>query len=100
MTTQKTIELDYFPVRQGGIDELHSHLSPNPTGLERESCGACAQLDNDFAWLRFNDAMAGRESEFGTVEDAMKYAVVNVERKPDPRAYSALKIPDRVATAA
>lgn len=100
MTTQKTIELDYFPTRQGGPDQLHTHLTFQPSALERESCGACAQLENDFAWLRFNDAMAGRASEFGTVEDAMKYAVVNVERKPDPRTYTVAKIPDRVATAA
>jgi hypothetical protein len=100
MTTPKIPELDYFPTRQGGPDQLHTHLSQSPTGLERESCGACAQLENDFAWLRFNDAMAERAPEFGTVEDAMKYAVVNVERKPDPRTYSVAKIPDPVATAA
>jgi len=85
MTRIKTPELDYFPTRNGGEDQLHNHLSFRPSADVRESCGACAQLENDFTWLRFNDAMAGREHEFGTVEDAMKYAVVNVERKADPR---------------
>lgn len=99
MTRIKTIELDYFPTRQGGEDQLHNHLTFSPSEDVRESCGACAQLANDFAWLRFNDAMRGREAEFGTVEDAMKYAVVNVDRKPDPRTYP-VKIPDQVATAA
>ena len=79
--SQKPVELDYLPTREGGIDQLHTHLSFKPSADERESCGACAQLENDFTWLRFNEAMAGREGEFGTVECAMEYAVVNAENK-------------------
>jgi hypothetical protein len=98
---EQWIELDYFPIREGGIDQLYSHLSYRPSADERENCGACAQLENDFTWLRFNDAMAGRAHEFGTREDAMKYAVVNVERKPDPRTLAgATVIRDREAAAA
>lgn len=87
MTMPKPVELDYLPVRNGGEDQLHTHLSFRPSAEQRESCGACAQLENDFSWMRLNDALAGREREFGTVEDAMRYAVSNVERKVDPRTF-------------
>lgn len=79
-------ELDYLPTREGGEDQLHNHLSIGfPTGIRGESCGACAQLKNDFAWLRFHDAMAGREGEFGSLQDAMTYARENVDARFDPR---------------
>lgn len=51
-----TPELSYRPTREGGKDQLHSHLTFNPSAIERESCGACAQLENDFTWARFHDA--------------------------------------------
>jgi hypothetical protein len=79
----KPIELDYLPTRASGQDELHTHTTFKPSAVERESCAACAQLANDFAWLRFRDAVAGRETEFGTVEEAVLYAEENVESKLD-----------------
>lgn len=59
MTMLKTPELSYRPTREGGEDQLHSHMTFNPSAIERESCGACAQLANDFTWAIFNDATAG-----------------------------------------
>lgn len=105
MTTQKPIELDYFPTRNGGPDQSHTHLSFRPSAEQRESCGACAQLENDFTWLRFNDAMADRASEFGTVAEALAYAAENIVaqagRKPQVlREAKAGSYRDRVATAA
>lgn len=79
--TLKPIELDYLPTRASGQDELHTHISFRPSAVEKESCAACAQLKNDFAWLRFSDAVAGREGEFGTVEEALSYATEDVEQK-------------------
>jgi hypothetical protein len=73
-------ELNYLPTREGGIDQVHTHLF-RPTTDERESCGACAQLANDFVWLRFNDAMAGRASEFSTVEEAVADGLANMDSK-------------------
>ncbi len=67
----KTPELNYLPTRNGGEDALHNHLTFTPSPEQKESCAACAQLANDFTWLRFNDAMAGREDEFPTVAEAM-----------------------------
>lgn len=64
-------ELNYLPNREGGPDQLHTHLTFRPSAEQRESCGACSQLENDFTWLRFHDAMAGREGEFGTVAEAV-----------------------------
>lgn len=92
--SQKPVELDYLPIRNGGPDQLHTHLFA-PTTEEKESCGACAQLAMDFMWIGFNDAVAGREAEFGTVENAMKYAVVNAEGKTLGSEFR-----DRVAVAA
>ncbi len=81
----KTVELDYLPTRDGGQDQLHNHTTFNPSPVTREACGACAQLDNDFAWMRFHDAVAERRDTFGTVEEAMKYAAENIDAKADPR---------------
>jgi hypothetical protein len=81
--TLKPIELDYLPTRASGQDELHTHITFRPSAVEKESCAACAQLANDFAWLRFSDAVAGREAEFGTVEEALEYAQENIELKLD-----------------
>lgn len=69
----KTIELSYRPTRNGGEDQLHTHLSFKPSAIERESCGACAQLANDFAWAAFNDAT--RDIDLPTVEDAVREAL-------------------------
>lgn len=78
--TKSQPELNYFPTRDGGPDQMHSHLFA-PTIEQRESCGACAQLENDFTWLRFHDAMAGREGEFGTVEEAIADGRANLDSK-------------------
>lgn len=86
MTTKKPVELDYLPTRNGGEDQIHTHLSFRPTAEQRESCGACAQLANDFAWLRFNDGVADHRDEFGTVEEAMEYARENVTDRRGGRA--------------
>lgn len=51
--TLKAPELDALPVRDGGPDMVHDHLS---LGYD-ENCGACAQLKNDFTWARFHDAV-------------------------------------------
>lgn len=82
---RKPIELDYLPTRNGGEDQIHNHTTFKPSDDTRESCGACAQLANDFAWLRYHDAIAGTEGNYGTLEDAMAYAVVNAEGKADLR---------------
>ncbi len=81
MSTLKPVELNYFPTREGGPDQLHNHLSFKPSADVREACGACAQLENDFAWLRFNDAMAERASEFPSVQDAILDGMANLESK-------------------
>lgn len=49
----KTPELDALPVRDGGVDAMHDHLSLGYS----ENCGGCAQLTNDFTWARFHDAV-------------------------------------------
>lgn len=81
-----TPQLDYLPTRDGGADQLHTHGYVPLTPAVRENCGGCAQLANDFAWLRFHDAVADRRSEFGTVEEALAYAEANMDAKHDPRA--------------
>jgi len=44
------VELDALPVRASGPDALHDHLK---IGFGSENCAGCAQLLNDFAWMRF-----------------------------------------------
>lgn len=68
MSYIKIPELDYFPLRDGGPDMLHTH-DLRASSVERENCPACAQLENDFHWLRLNDALKGREAEFATREE-------------------------------
>ena len=94
MTELKITELDYLPTRNGGEDQLHTHLTFKPSASMKESCGACAQLSNDFVWLRFNDAMANRERDFGTVETAIEYAKENIDTRTDSRT-SSLRARDR-----
>lgn len=53
MKTLNAVPLDTLPVRHGGVDQLHAHLS---IGF-KEGCGACAQLSNDFTWARFHDSL-------------------------------------------
>lgn len=79
-------QLDYLPTRDGGADQLHTHGWGSQPATVRENCGGCAQLANDFAWLRFNDAMVDRRSEFGTIEEALAYAEANMGAKADSRA--------------
>jgi len=59
MRKLKTVELDALPARNGGPDQLHTHLS---FGYD-ENCGACAQLTNDFTWARFHDSVDPAEWE-------------------------------------
>jgi hypothetical protein len=79
MTKLKTIELEYRPLRNGGEDQLHNHLSFKPSNDEREACGACAQLANDFTWLRFNDAIAG--VSFADKEEVLAQARIETTQK-------------------
>ncbi len=58
----KIPELDALPVRGGGVDLVHDHLS---FGFS-EDCGACAQVKNDLTWGRFHDAV--NPSEWATSE--------------------------------
>lgn len=88
MTTLKTPELSYRPVRNGGEDQLHNHLSFKPSTDEREACGACAQLANDFTWAAFNDAIAG--VEFADQEEVLAEARIDAMAKfesGDTRAF-------------
>lgn len=96
MTRQlKPTYLDYLPTRNGQEDQLHNHGFAPISAETRENCGGCAQLSNDFMWLRFNDSVADSRDEYGTVEDAMKYAVENIEAKSDPRTERVLRARDR-----
>ncbi len=81
MTTRLAPQLDYLPTRQGGKDRLHDHDGFNPVIETRESCAACAQLENDFSWLRFHDAVAGRESDFRSRDEVMAEARTDARLK-------------------
>lgn len=88
MTKLKTPEVSYRPTREGGEDQLHNHLSFKPSNDERQACGACAQLANDFTWLRFNDAIAG--VEFADREEVLAEARIDTMAKlesGDTRAF-------------
>lgn len=81
-----TPQLDYLPTRDGGEDQLHNHGFAPISAVTRENCAGCAQLANDFAWLRFHDGVADHREEFGTVQEALAYAEANMDAKHDPRA--------------
>lgn len=84
MTNKPAIpELDYLPTRNGGPDQLHTHLSFKPSTDQRESCGACAQTQNDFAWAGLHDTVD--PADFGPIADAMTYAMASVTARRDPR---------------
>lgn len=90
-------QLDYLPVRDGGEDLPHTH-GFNPTESIKESCGACAQLENDFRWLRFNDAVAGRAGEFSTREEVLDYARSDARLKLEAGDLRAFRDPELVAS--
>lgn len=76
MRTPSQIELNYLPVRGGGPDMLHTH-DFKPSALERENCGGCAQLANDFAWIRFYDSMEGKREGCLTQEEFVSWLLKN-----------------------
>ena len=80
MTTRLAPQLNYLPTRNGGEDQLHTH-GFNPSEETKKSCGACAQLANDFVWLRFNDAVAAHRDEFRSRDDVVAEAEVDARQK-------------------
>lgn len=90
-------QLNYLPARDGGEDQLHTHTDFNPSSSIKESCGACAQLENDFRWLRLHDAVADRIGEFADREEVLADARVDALAKLEAGDLRAFRDPELVA---